>query len=307
MMNICKIIHFLPHFLKRHKVVKLLLFLSPNSRIQLIRFNGSAKLYADLADPFTRSYFFAQGFEPEFFSIARPFLSNGGVFFDVGANFGFCSFGLMGCIEGNDVEYHLFEANAGVCELLSRSAKLYEGQNIRVNHCCVTDNPGVSRLKVTYNNFGSSFISDEGTQEVINLMLDNYIFEHSIKKINFLKIDVEGWEVRVLKGAMNSLTAGIVDTIYMEASTLNLSRAGFSAEDCFSLLRDAGFYLFYVKRGDFESGMADRSKAFKLDVSGTSLTVAKVENFPTCHLTDILAIHRSSQLLRDYRSWKGER
>jgi methyltransferase, FkbM family len=260
-------------------------------------------LFADVSDPFARNYFLIKGFDPEFFSIAKPFLSNGGVFFDVGANFGFCTFGLINCLARNGIEYHLFEANVDICKLLSRSADLHRGQAIYVNHCCVTDSPGVSKLNIIYDNFGSSFISQQGTQEVKNLILDSYICEHPIKRINLLKIDVEGWEVRALRGATNSLKTGMVDAIYTEVSAENLSRAGYSVEDYFTLLKGAGFHLFYVKAADFRSGIADKAKAFKLGVNGDPLVVvARLEKFPRGHLTDILAVHESSEFLRDYQS-----
>jgi FkbM family methyltransferase len=282
-------------------VVRFLLFLSPESRIQLVTFNGSARLFADIRDPFARNYFLIGGFDLEFFSIAKPFLLDGGVFFDVGANFGFCSFGLIECLGRRDVEYHLFEANKGICDLLFLSAKLYPGQTIWINYCCVADCPGVSKLNISPDNFGASFISEKGTQEVENLILDDYIYDRSIKKINLLKVDVEGWEARVLRGAMNGLTSGIVDAAYIEVSTENLSRAGFSVEECFTLLREAGFYLFYVREKDFESGIADKRKAFNLYIHGCPITVAELDGFPTDHITDILAIHRSSNLLGGWR------
>ncbi len=297
-MNISKIIHVLPHPLRRHKIVKMLLSLSPGSRIQLVTFNGSARLFADISDSFTRTYLFAEGFEPEFFSIAKLFLSKGGVFFDVGANVGFCSFGLMGCLDQRDVEYHLFEANVNIYQLLLQSAKLYPDRNIRISHCCVTDRSGASKLLVNPDNLGSSFISDRGTQDVENLVLDNYIRDHSIERISLLKIDIEGCEPLALKGAMKSLSAGIVDAIYMEVSTPNLSRAGFCPEDCFALLGNMGFYMFYVKPIDFELGIADRNKAFALNINGYPLVVAKLDNFPDNHQTDILAIHKSSGFLK---------
>ena len=37
-------------------------------------------------------------FEPEFFRVASPFLADGGVFFDVGANVGLCSFGMIAAL-----------------------------------------------------------------------------------------------------------------------------------------------------------------------------------------------------------------
>ena len=298
-MNIAKIISFLPSFLRRHKIVKMILFLSPQSRTQLIIFDDNSKLFVDVSDPVARSYLFVGGYDPEFFSIAKPFLSKGGVFFDVGANFGFCSFGLIGCLGRNDIEFHLFEANAEICRLLFQSATLYPDFTVSINHCCVTDTPGISSLCVNRNNFGSSFIAEKGTQDVENLILDNYICEQSVRKINFLKIDIEGWEPRALKGTKNSLVTGVIDTIYIEISTLNLLRAGCMVEDCFTLLKDAGFVLFYVKDADFESGLADQGKAFALNINGYPLRVATLDSFPVEHQTDILAIHKSSEFLRN--------
>ncbi len=296
-MNIPKVVHLFPRFFRRHKLVKLLLLLSPESRAQLITFNGSSRLFIDMADPVARSYFFAGGYDPEFFSVAKPFLSKGGVFFDVGTNFGFCSFGLMGCLSRNDVEYHLFEANVDICRLLLQSATLYPDKNIRVNHCCVTDTHGVSRLNLVSSNFGGSFISERGTQEVSNLILDDYICDHSIGKIKLLKIDIEGWEVHALRGAMNSLASGIVDAVYIEASTENLSRAGFSVEDCFGLLRDAGFHLFFFRSNDFKSGIADRRGVLNLNINGYPVKVARLSGLAGEYHTDILAVHKSSGFL----------
>jgi FkbM family methyltransferase len=296
-MNIPKVVHLLPRFFRRHKLVKLLLLLSPESRAQLITYNGSSRLFIDMADPVARSYFFAGGYDPEFFSVAKPFLSKGGVFFDVGANFGFCSFGLMGCLSRNDVEYHLFEANTDICRLLLRSVALHPDKNIQVNNCCVTDNLGVSRLNLVYSNFGGSFISERGTQEVNNLILDDYIHTRFIDKINLLKIDVEGWEVHALRGAMNSLTSGIVDAVYIEASTENLSRAGFSVEDCFSLLKDAGFHLFFFRSNDFKSVIADKRRILNLNINGYPVKVARLSGPAAEYHTDILALHKSSHFL----------
>ncbi|MGQ0792564.1 MAG: FkbM family methyltransferase [Deltaproteobacteria bacterium] len=294
-MNISEIIRALPRFMRRHKLIQAMLRVCPSSRIQEIRFNGSASLYADLRDPFARSYLIAEGFDPEFFAIAAPFLSNGGVFFDVGANFGFCTFGLIDLLGGGaGVNYHLFEANGDICSLLARSAALHAMGDIWINRCCVTDVAGVSRFQLVADNFGASHIlSDGGGEEVENLILDEYVARHSIRRINLLKIDIEGWEARAFRGGINTLASGAVDAVYFEASSENLGRAGFSLSDCFSILEDAGFCLYYVRSADFHSGVADERKSLTLGVNGHRLTVARVGAIPTRLHTDILAVHKS--------------
>ncbi len=300
-MDIYKIINRLPDLLKRQKIIKLLLFFSPESRIQLVRFNTSAKLFADLYDPDARAYFLDESFEPEFFSVAKLFLLKGGVFFDVGANFGFCSFGMMAYLPQTDIEYHLFEANSYLCELLKRSQGLYPGRHICVNNYCVTDHDGASLFYIDKYNFGKAFICAQGTQKARNIVLDDYIKEKSIRKVNFLKIDIEGSEPAALRGLNNSLSSGIIEVIFIEISTINLARSGFSVKDCFEILEQTGYRLFYVKEADFSSGIAKNEKALTLQINGFPLKVSELDSFPDNYQTDMLAIRENSDFLRKYQ------
>lgn len=300
-MNISKILSLIPPFFRRHKLIQFFLLISPQSRIQLIQFNGSARLWADLSDPNPRNYLLQETFEPEFFEIAKPFLSEGGVFFDIGANFGFCSFGLMSCLPKQKLEYHLFEANPNIYQILLKSAKLHPDQNFKINNRCVTDQEGISKLKIIKHQLGMSFISDEGDLEVTNLTLDQYIREFSIQSIYFMKIDIEGWEFFALQGGKNSFQNGIIKALYIEISSVNLGRNGFYPEDCCEFLRNVGFQLFYCKRADLESRWIDDSKSFILTLNGYPLRICPLVNFPKNYQTDILAIHNQSSYLNDYQ------
>ncbi|MCL1468544.1 FkbM family methyltransferase [Argonema galeatum] len=297
-MNIGSIVTSLPPFLRRHKLIQLLLIIWPNSRVQLIHFNDSARIFADLGEPWPRQTLITGICEPEFFTIAAKFLSKGGIFFDVGANTGALSFGLMADFGYPNVEYHLFEANSKISQLLIQSRRLYPEEKIWINNFCVTAKSGFSKLNVDLNNSPVSFISPTGNTLVENLILDEYISERNITKINFLKMDIEGHEPFAINGLMNSLKKGIVEAIYIELSSKSLFHSGFCAKDVFNLLKEGGFHLFFVKRADFESGIASKSRIFTLNVYGSPLTVAEVEieNFPNEYQTDILAIHEKAHL-----------
>lgn len=290
-MNITKIISSLPSSLRKHKLIKLLLLISPNSKIQLVEFNDCAKLYADVSNPYYRQYLITQSFHPYFFAIAKPFMSQGGVFFDIGANFGFCSFGIIGSLPNHDIKYHLFEANNDISQTLIRSAQLHNSKEININHCCISNSEGVSYIKIVKEQLGESFISNEGTQTVRNIVLDKYIEQNKISKINLLKIDIEGYEMFAIKGALNSLNSGKVDAIYIEISSQNLARYGFAPSDCFNILKDVGFQLFYCKESDFNSDFLDKNKLRTLRIHENSLKVIPLEHFPTNYHTDILAVH----------------
>jgi FkbM family methyltransferase len=292
-MNISKVFSYLPQFLRRHKLVNLLLYLSPQSKIQLVKFNDSSELYADISNIYYRNYFVTRSFHPYFFSIVKPFLKKGGVFFDVGANFGFCSFGVMGSLPKANIEYHLFEANNTICQILSKSAERYTDKKIKINNCCVSDRIGISKLKIVKEQLGMSFISTQGEVEVPNLCLDRYIKENGIKKVNLLKIDIEGWEVFALKGIAQSLNSGLVDAVYIEISPQFLSRNGFTPEDCFGILRSAKFSLFYCKESDFKADFLIGYKTEYWNINDHLMQLVPLDNFPNNYHTDIIAIHDS--------------
>ena len=74
----------------------------------------------------------------------------------------------------------------------------------------------------------ASLYIDEGNNfdgaELISLKtLDDYCEENAVKTIHFLKIDVEGHELSVLKGAMNMLSGNKISVIQFEFGARNLS------------------------------------------------------------------------------------
>jgi FkbM family methyltransferase len=254
---------------------------------------------ADIRDPFPRAYMLSGVFEPEFFAIAVPILRRGGVFLDVGANFGFCSFGLVHALAGAPpVDYHLFEANARLCAVLERTATLHPHVNVTITRGCVTRAPGTSRLHVVAGHSGASYIAPNGEEEAPNIVLDHYLDERGLDQVSLLKLDIEGLEPLALQGAARSLRAARIRAVYLEVSTDLLGRQGLAPTDALAPLVDAGFTLYYVRRSDFDLGVADARSAVSVDINDTWLRLAPVgvDGFPSSHQTDLLAIHRSVEL-----------
>ena len=72
--------------------------------------------------------------------------------------------------------------------------------------------------------------------------VDCFVEKNDIKNINLLKIDVEGHEIEVLKGAMSSLKQGLVHAIQFEFTQINSSSKVFM-KDFYDLLCDR--FKFY--------------------------------------------------------------
>jgi len=81
--------------------------------------------------------------------------------------------------------------------------------------------------------------------------LDSFVSEHSISRIDLLKIDTQGFEVDVLRGARKSFEAGIVRAVLTELNYVSiydnqegyweiereLAKAGFALIDLYEKVR----------------------------------------------------------------------
>jgi FkbM family methyltransferase len=110
-------------------------------------------------------------------------------------------------------------------------------------------NPGMNRVltNVADNNFAS---------ETINIKrLDDFIEIEKLPAVNVIKIDVEGFEFNVLKGAERILTQ-FRPILFIELNDAHLVENGASAAKLLSFLFDKGYNIFaaesmhQINRGD---------------------------------------------------------
>lgn len=287
-----RLLTFFPKTLRRHRVIKWIVQLFPRLKVATFKFNQSAFIVTDLTDAAARQVLITESFEPEFFSIAESFLFPNSAIFDIGANNGFCTFGLAaGRKPGENISFHLFEANKHLCDMLNMSSKLYSDQASIVINACVTDQPGFSTLKIDDEHWGGSYITpmSEG-QKVRNVVLDDYLRESQIGPVSFLKMDIEGYELNAIKGLEASIRMGKIGSMYIECSSENLRRQGQDTEALFGLLRQFGCRLFWCKEPDFEKGHAKNAREIFPTAGKAAVRLAPIVEFPSDYQTDIIAI-----------------
>jgi hypothetical protein len=83
-------------------------------------------------------------------------------------------------------------------------------------------------------------------QKIEVTTLDDIVDELNVKKVNFLKIDVEGAEKQVLDGAKILLESQKEIVILFEASDLNALDFGYSVKDILSEIISSGFFIYQV-------------------------------------------------------------
>lgn len=77
------------------------------------------------------------------------------------------------------------------------------------------------------------------------MAIDDVVEEHGLDHIDLLKIDVEGHELSVLKGALNNLQRGRVRALTFEFGSGNINSRTFF-HDFWDLLTPLGFRIFRV-------------------------------------------------------------
>ena len=81
------------------------------------------------------------------------------------------------------------------------------------------------------------------TTEVPVSTLDLFVSDKKITKINFIKIDIEGFEMEALKGCYDTLVTMKPD-LFIEVDNSNLKKQGSSSIELFEYLRKLGYNMY---------------------------------------------------------------
>jgi len=86
--------------------------------------------------------------------------------------------------------------------------------------------------------------SDHEIEKVEIKTLDSFCTERNINKIDFLKIDTEGWEINVLNGALGMINRGNIKAILCEVgfTSLNVRNTPFEVVNHFMAKNNYFFY-----------------------------------------------------------------
>ena len=139
----------------------------------------------------------------EYFNLSK------GVFIDVGANIGKYSV-MVGKQLKSIGQVISIEASEEIFEILKKNIEINNLKNVTPINLAVSDIKGTAEFYLASKDLGTAHslleIKHQSKKiEVKQNTLDNIINDLKIKKVDLIKIDVEGVEPNVLKGAYNIL------------------------------------------------------------------------------------------------------
>ena len=208
-----------------------------------IRINGSHfQLHID--DWVQQNVFFLGEYEPAELKAIGPYLKDDAVFIDVGANFGWYTL-FASSIIGNEGQVVAFEPFPENFKRLSQNIGLNPNRKIIAENLAVGEQKGVLDLYYNKEEQNLGMVSKNATlnskkKTVPMIAFDDYVREHNIKKIDFIKIDIEGAELQALQGmkeVLRKLKPVLLVEILKEQNDRN---------SILSFLLDLGYQQFYI-------------------------------------------------------------
>lgn len=152
------------------------------------------------------------------FSALEKLVNKGDVCLDIGANIGVYSV-ILSQLSGDSANIHSFEPVSHIRNRLMMNARLNGFSDIHINDFALGAAPETIEMNQikegVFRGGTSSFLKNENWQSLSDSdfetvpvavnTLDFYVSDAMLKKVSFLKIDVEGFEWNVLQGAKNTL------------------------------------------------------------------------------------------------------
>ena len=176
-----------------------------------------------------------------------PRLPQGSVIFDVGANFGYYSLRLAKELN-RECSVYSFEPCHVNHERLSANIRMNQfEQCVTANQYALSDHEGsLSLSPVIPRNTGGIHLMDK-KGDVTVTTLDSFCTKFDIRRIDFIKIDVEGFEPNVLNGGRVSIK-NFKPTMLIEINRQALLRVGMNPMDLIDLISALGYTSFEIKR-----------------------------------------------------------
>ena len=204
----------------------------------------------DLTDRIQRQMW-AGVYEPHVRECFNVILDPGAVYFDVGAHIGFHAVFAAHRV-GQEGRVFAFEADPRVYERLARNLSQFNWA--QAVNSAVWDRTGslVFERSSTKNESGWGTVSavrDFGKGEhvkVPSVALDDWCRDLQLERWDAMKLDAEGSELAVLRGAQSSLEK-FRPVLIMEINTILLEQGGISPSGVADFLLERGYRLFRLE------------------------------------------------------------
>ena len=238
----------------------------------------------DLNELIDSSIYFDGCFEPKTTAVIDKYVQQGMTILDIGANIG-CHTLRLSRLVGNGGKVIAFEPMSFAFNKLQRNLELNNFSNVVAEKIALSDEDSGNQIVSFYSSWPLDSNSPNilhpihggrSTRDTVYFMtLDSYIRRNQLDKIDFIKLDVDGFEYKVIWGGVNTLKR-FRPIMIVEFSRYTLKDFDDSLEELVDLLVLLG-YSFY-SQDDFRQyeRREDLLRAIPADAAINVLCLPKI-------------------------------
>jgi FkbM family methyltransferase len=231
----------LAHAWRRRVWIHILRRFSPRVTVQI----GSRRILVDVRDAVIGSLLYVEReYENTLEQLIDCLEIRGGACLDIGANIGLHTT-LLSQLVGPSGQVFAFEPEPANSALLHRNLQLNNNTNVRQSESAIGDCEGTCRMRLSPSNFGDHRVAN-GTAESDSIEVPINTIDHLVGSlapgiIKLIKIDVQGYELRVMRGMLETLRRNPAVVLIVEIFPEGLAQTGSSASELMQLFKDLGF------------------------------------------------------------------
>ncbi len=200
---------------------------------------------------FAHFVYFLGEYEPAITNVIKNFVKPGDICFDIGGNIGWYTT-LLQTLVGKVGEVHSFEPVPPTFEILEENVKANKNSEVvRLNNLALGEIKGEANLHIFDEFDAHATMSDFGEKDFTVYpcrvsTINSYLTEHDIKNVKFVKVDIEGAELMMLKGATDFFTQEIPPIFEIEMALDTTKGFGYLPNDIIEFIRKQFDYEFYA-------------------------------------------------------------
>lgn len=191
-------------------------------------------------------------FDEDSLAIFTKYINSGMTVIDIGANIGATSL-LFSQYVGASGSVYAFEPHPVTFQHLLRSLNLSNLDNVYATQTGLGSNKSTASLKYNPLSTGWSSINGIGvdyqqTAEITIDRLDDFVSEQGLNRVDFIKVDVEGYEMEVFRGGEVTFST-FKPVVQFEYNRTGAVNSGWSLRDAYDFFSKCGYHSFHLTNG----------------------------------------------------------
>lgn len=219
-------------------------------RLRYLKFSYKFSKFSKIGDKRIFAEKFSQFYEPEMALIPK-ILKNPGVIIDVGANYGPYSFFLSKLYPESKI--FAFEPATRSYLIFKKIIKRFNLKNVIPIKKGLGSKEEIKEIVMPLQYTILAYVSDKKTRknsqdkvEKIEITtLDNFVKRNKIQKVDFIKCDVEGFELNVFRGAKKTIRK-FKPILLIEIEERHTKKYGINPQDVLKFFKKLGYFSYFV-------------------------------------------------------------